>query len=95
MPKAMVEIVAKARSCMLCDLALAILEEIDGDMEEGTLAWEVVDVSTRPGLERLEEMARSCGQRPAVPSMFINQQYAFDHIPEMGLLQQAVVQAIG
>ena len=33
----MVEIVAKKKGCMLCDLALAILEEIAPEFEKGVL----------------------------------------------------------
>ena len=66
---AYVEIVAKKKGCMLCDLALAILEEIAPDFEPGVLAWEVVDVGAKEGLERQAELARLCGRKPAVPSI--------------------------
>ena len=39
-----VEIVAKKKGCMLCDLAVAILEEIAEEFEEGFLVWEIVDM---------------------------------------------------
>lgn len=85
-----VEIVAKKKGCMLCDLALAILEEIAPEFEEGVLTWEVVDVSDRKGIERQEALGRICGRRPAVPSIVINERIAFDHIPEMEALTRAV-----
>ena len=44
--KAMVEIVAKKKGCMLCDLAIAILEEIASEFEKEALRWKVVDVSS-------------------------------------------------
>jgi glutaredoxin len=91
--KVYVEIVAKKKGCMLCDLALAILEEIAPDFEPGVLTWEVVDVGAKEGLERQEELARLCGRKPAVPSIVINERIAFDHIPEMGDLTEAVQQA--
>jgi len=34
-----VEIIAKKKGCMLCDLALAILEEIAPEFEKGVLQW--------------------------------------------------------
>ena len=91
--KVYVEIVAKKKGCMLCDLALAILEEIAPEFEPGVLTWEVVDMGAREGLLRHEELTRLCGRKPAVPSIVINEKIAFDHIPEMGELTEAVQQA--
>jgi ATP:corrinoid adenosyltransferase len=88
-----VEIVAKQKGCMLCDLAIGILEEIGPEFASGLLRWEVVDVASRQGLIRVEEIARGCGQRPAVPSLVINGQMAFDHIPDMVALTTAVRRA--
>jgi hypothetical protein len=48
----MVEIIAKQKRCMLCDLAIAILEEIVPDFEPGVLQWKVVDVGSREGVAR-------------------------------------------
>ncbi|MBI5601972.1 MAG: hypothetical protein HY879_01310 [Deltaproteobacteria bacterium] len=89
-PSVIVEIVAKKKGCMLCDLALAILEEIATEFEEGVLKWEVVDVSDRQGIERHETLGRICGRKPAVPSIVINKRIAFDHIPEMEALTMAI-----
>ena len=47
--KVYVEIVAKKKGCMLCDLALAILEEIAPEFEPGVLSWEVVDMGAGKG----------------------------------------------
>ncbi|MBI5585559.1 MAG: hypothetical protein HY892_17255 [Deltaproteobacteria bacterium] len=88
-----VEIVAKKKGCMLCDLALAILEEIAPEFEPGVLTWEVVDMGSREGLLRHEELTRLCGRKPAVPSIVINEKIAFDNIPEMGDLTEAVNKA--
>ena len=78
-----VEIVAKQKGCVLCDLAIAILEEIAPDFEPGALHWSIVDVGDKKGLVRLEELTRICGKRPAVPSIVMNEKIAFDHIPDM------------
>jgi hypothetical protein len=91
--KVYVEIVAKKKGCMLCDLALAILEEIAPEFEPGVLTWEVVDMGVRQGLLRHEELTKLCGRKPAVPSIVINEEIAFDHIPEMGDLTNAVQRA--
>lgn len=85
-----VEIVAKKKGCMLCDLALGILEEIAPDFEDGALQWDVVDVGAREGLMRVEELTKICGKKPATPSIVINERIAFDHIPDMESLTDAV-----
>jgi len=87
-----VEIVAKKKGCMLCDLAIGILEEIAPEFEEGLLRWEVVDVGSRGGLIRFDELTHICGRRPAVPSLIINEGIAFDHIPDYNALTEAVRQ---
>ncbi|MCG6893638.1 MAG: hypothetical protein LJE65_08545 [Desulfobacteraceae bacterium] len=91
---ALVEIVAKQKGCMLCDLAVGILEEIQPDFEPGALRWQVVDVGDRQGVVRHAELGRICGRLPAVPSIVINERIAFDHIPDMEALTTAVRRAI-
>ncbi len=88
----MVEIVAKKKGCVLCDLAIGILEEIAPEFEEGLLRWEVVDVGSREGLIRFDELTHICGSRRAVPSLIINESIAFDHIPDYNALSEAVRQ---
>ena len=89
-PNVMVEIVARKKGCMLCDLALAILEEIAPEFEEGVLQWEVVDVSSREGVMRHAELGAICKRMPAVPSIIINECIAFDNIPDMEALLAAI-----
>ncbi len=85
-----VEIVAKKKGCVLCDLAVAILEEIQPEFEAGTLTWEVVDVGSREGVVRHAELGKICGRLPAVPSLVINEHIAFDNIPDMESMTTAV-----
>lgn len=89
-PSVRVEIVAKKKGCMLCDLAIGILEAISSEFEEGMLTWEVVDVSDREGLHRYDDLTGLCGRRPPVPSIVINAKIAFDNIPDMESLTEAV-----
>ena len=89
-----VEIVAKKKGCMLCDLAIGILEEIAPEFDDGMLRWDVVDVGARNGLARFDELTTICGHRPAVPSIVINERIAFDHIPDFEALTDAVRQAM-
>ncbi len=92
--KVMLEIVAKQKGCMLCDLAIAILEEIAPEFEKGVLQWEVVDVGSREGVMRHAELGVICRRRPAVPSIVINERIAFDSIPDMEALSEAVRKTI-
>jgi hypothetical protein len=78
----------------LCDLAIGILEEIAPDFEEGTLRWEVVDMGDREGLARYDELVRTCGRKPSVPSIVINGRIAFDNIPDFESLSEAVRRAL-
>ena len=90
----MVEIIAKKKGCMLCDLALAILEEIAPEFEKGVLQWKVVDVGSREGVMRHAELGAICRRMPAVPSLVINERIAFDNIPDMEALSEAVRETI-
>ncbi len=90
----LVEIVAKQKGCMMCDLALAILEEIEPEFKEGLLRWNVVDVGSREGVERHAVLGKICGRMPSVPSIVINERIAFDHIPDMESLTTAVRSAM-
>jgi hypothetical protein len=92
--RAFVEIVAKKKGCMMCDLAIGILEEIQPDFEDGLLQWEVVDVGSREGVARHAELGKICGRMPAVPSIVINGRIAFDNIPDMESLTAAVRAAV-
>ncbi len=67
-----VEIVAKQKGCILCDLAIAILEEIAPEFAPEMLRWSVVDIGSKSGLARMEALSRCCGTKPAIPSIVIN-----------------------
>ena len=88
-----VEIVAKQKGCILCDLAIGILEEIAPEFDEGILQWQVVDVGSREGNIRHTELGAICGRKPSVPSIVINEEIAFDNIPSMESLAEAVRKA--
>lgn len=90
----MVEIVAKKKGCLLCDLAIAILEEIVPEFEKEVLQWKVVDVSSREGVTRHAELGEICKRMPAVPSIIINERIAFDNIPDMEALTEEVRKTI-
>jgi hypothetical protein len=88
--KVMVEIVSKKKGCMMCDLAIGILEEIAPEFDDGILQWRVVDVGSHEGITRHAELGKISGRMPAVPSIIINEAIAFDNIPDMESLTVAV-----
>ena len=92
--KVFVEIVAKKKGCVLCDLAIAILEELYEDLEKDLMAWDVVDLGSREGIQRHNELTRLCGRRPPTPSIVIDERIAFDNIPDFDSLSSAVREAI-
>ena len=55
-----VELVAQKKGCLLCGLAVAILEEIQSEFEAGALYWEVVDVGSREEVIRHAELGKIC-----------------------------------
>ena len=92
--KVMVEIVAKQKGCMLCDLAIAMSEEIAPEFEKGILRWTVVDVGSKDGVIRHAEIGAICKRMPAVPSIIINERIAFNNIPDMESLSESVRKVI-
>jgi hypothetical protein len=92
--RVMIEIVAKKKGCMLCDLAIAILEEIAPEFENGVLQWNVVDVGSAEGVLRHAELGAFCNRMPAVPSIVINERITFDNIPDMETLSEAIREAV-
>jgi len=88
--KVLVEIVAKKKGCLMCDLAIGILEEIAPEFDPGVLQWRVVDVGSREGVMRHAELGSICGRMPAIPSIVINDAIAFDNIPDIESLTRAV-----
>jgi hypothetical protein len=92
--KVFVEIVAKKKGCVLCELAIAILEEVSEDLQGDLLAWDVVDLGALEGIQRHNELTRLCGRRPPTPSIVIDERIAFDNIPDFDSLSYAVREAI-
>lgn len=78
---------------MLCQLAVASLEAVSPRFGE-RLTWALVDHSTREGIERLRELYTRLGIRIAIPSILINEQVGFDHIPDEDSLVGAIEKAL-
>lgn len=79
---------------MMCDLALAVLEEIAPEFEKGALQWTVVDVGSKAGAMRHAELGKICNRMPPVPSIVIDACIAFNSIPDVEALSEAIRTAI-
>jgi hypothetical protein len=64
-----VEIVAKKKGCMLCDLAITVLEEISPEFDKGILKWDVVDVVTGMDCEDLTSWLKYAAGSPRFPPL--------------------------
>ena len=93
--KVFVEVVVKTRACVLCDFAVAVLEETSEELEPGVLGWEVVEAVKPEGGQRVQELTARLGKIPAMPSIFINDDYIFDTIPGMEEINQAIMERVG
>lgn len=66
---------------MLCNLAVAAMEEIE-KIQPKRFTWTVVDVSKREGVKKLQELRPRCGRMIPVPGVVVDGQIVFDHIPQ-------------
>ncbi len=67
---------------MLCVLAVDAMEEIE-DEQPGRFTWTVVDVSTKEGVKRLQELRPSAGRQIPVPGVLVDGAIVFEAIPQM------------
>lgn len=67
---------------MLCTLAVGVIEELEAE-QPGHFTWSVVDVSTREGVKRLQELRPSTGRQIPVPGVVVDGEITFDRIPDM------------
>lgn len=67
---------------MLCTLAVGVIEELEAE-QPGYFTWSVVDVSTREGIKRLQELRPSTGRQIPVPGVVVDGEITFDRIPDM------------
>lgn len=67
---------------MLCNLAVGAMEELEEEHPE-RFTWSVVDVSTKEGVKRLQELRPGAGRQIPVPGVLVDGSVVFDNIPEM------------
>ncbi|GAB4247743.1 MAG: hypothetical protein Kow00129_08340 [Thermoleophilia bacterium] len=81
---------------MLCNLAVDAMAELE-DEHPGRFTWTLIDVSTREGVKRLQELRPAAGRQIPVPGVLVDGQIIFENIPEMEefnawLMEQAEAQ---
>lgn len=67
---------------MLCTLAVGVMEELQEEHPE-RFTWHVVDVSTKDGVRRLQELRPGAGRQIPVPGILVDGAIVFESIPEM------------
>jgi hypothetical protein len=58
------------------------MEEIQEE-QPGRFTWTVVDVSTKDGVKRLQELRPGAGRMIPVPGVLVDGAIVFDSIPQM------------
>lgn len=66
---------------MLCNLAGDAMAELERE-HAGRFTWTMVDVSTREGVKRLQELRPATGRMIPVPGVLVDGVIEFDSIPE-------------
>jgi hypothetical protein len=61
---------------------VGVIEELEAE-QPGYFTWSVVDVSTREGIKRLQELRPSTGRQIPVPGVVVDGEITFDRIPDM------------
>ena len=74
------EILHEGPHCMPCEYMTRVVEEVAPEFN-GALKWEKVVLTRKEGAVRFDELARTFGKLPPVPSLFIDGRLVFDHIP--------------
>jgi hypothetical protein len=89
-----VEIVSSGPDCLLCPLALEMLEMVAPQFGE-RLTWAVIDLSTGEGREYIREIYTRLDTKIMIPSILINGQVAFTSIPDEDGLVEAIEEGLG
>lgn len=89
-----VEIVSSGPDCLLCPLALEMLEMVAPRFGE-RLTWTVIDLSTGEGREYIREIYTRLDTKVMIPSILINGQVAFNSIPDEDSLLEAIEEELG
>lgn len=74
------EILHEGPHCMPCEYMARVVAEVAPEFN-GALKWEKVVLTRKEGAVRFDELAKTLGKLPPVPSLFIDGKLAFDHIP--------------
>jgi glutaredoxin len=81
------EVIHEGPHCMPCVYMAKVVEEIAPEFE-AVLKWETVIITKKEGAYRFDELARTLGRLPPVPSIFINGELIFDLIPGLDDLRE-------
>jgi hypothetical protein len=67
---------------VLCNLAVGAMELMEEE-HPGLFTWSTLDVTTKAGVKRLRRIRPVAGRQIPVPSILVDGQILFDHIPDL------------
>ena len=74
------EVIHEGPHCIPCEYMAKVVEEVALEFE-GQLQWEKVILTKKEGAYRYDELAKSMGRLPPVPSIFIDGELVYDATP--------------
>jgi hypothetical protein len=69
------------------------LDEVSPIFKE-QMIYSMMDISRPEGIERLKQIRKKLDHKPNVPSILINEEIAFDSIPDSDTLIEAIRQRL-
>ncbi|MGB3210061.1 MAG: hypothetical protein WBB19_05075 [Desulforhopalus sp.] len=79
-PEIHLEVIHEGPHCIPCEYMAKVVETIAPEFGE-RLRWEKVIITRKEGACRFEDLAKTLGRLPPVPSIFINGKLVFDITP--------------
>lgn len=79
-PQIHLEVIHEGPHCIPCEYMAKVVETIAPEFK-GLLRWEKVILTRKEGAYRFEELAKTMGRLPPIPSIFINGKLVFDKTP--------------
>ncbi len=79
-PEIHLEVIHEGPHCIPCEYMTRVVEAIAPKFGK-RLRWEKVIITRKEGACRFEELAKTLGRLPPVPSIFINGKLAFEITP--------------
>jgi hypothetical protein len=88
-----IEVISEGPHCTPCLYAIEAVEQVANSFGP-LVAWEVVSLREHAGVGRFRALRRVIGSRIPIPAVIINEQLAFDGVPDVDDLRRVVLLAL-